>query len=141
MCHSFYGENIFLTQYTFTPTNNKSIFIFHLPWSIKLSISLLGRNKWNMTKKSCRACWIRLIQGNYILLKKPRFLWVWLNNKSFKLMPFFWPTAATTATSKFWSTLPTLPTSLALKFDPGTHAPMLPTPPTLFSRLFKMMFP
>ena len=46
MGHSFYGESIFLTHCTCTPTSKQQIiFFFHMPCSIKLSISLLGRNK------------------------------------------------------------------------------------------------
>ena len=71
---------------------------------------------------------------NFAKLKK------YLLTKHHTPTPKFWPTPLTLFVwpmPKFYG--PTLPTLPKPKFDqhyPLTHAPTLPTPPTLFSRLF-----
>ena len=73
-----------------------------------------ARNKSGMTKKSCRACWIRLGQIYIIFYRRRNVLYrVWLNSK--------------TLTHFNGSTSPT----------PKFYEPTLPTPPKLFSRLNK----
>ena len=104
------------------------------------------RIKLSMTKKSCRVCWIRLVQSSHINRRHSAFYRVSLNSNKFKSMPYFWRTPSfwlTPPRPKFYRTTPSMPkfygptppTNPRIRATHATQEPTLPTPPTLFSRL------